>query len=134
MSEPVSPIARAILGGDANGVPDHKVECCICGKPTVLEGYLVNSLKLWNKDQPAENQIRPSDIRVAHEGTCNAKLYEYMRKRAEERTRETLGLWRLFLAGSYNPESLAILRERGYADRVAKKFAETGTAKAVGIR
>lgn len=137
MAEAVSPIARALLGGECDCEPrciDRSIACTICGEPTTCLGFIWHAVKMWNKqeaiDAARDNRrlefIRPSEMGIACDGECTARLFATKHAEVQQENATTLAYWQMLLVGKYNPESLAWLRKHGYAKRVAAYFAAEG--------
>lgn len=137
MSEEVHPIARAILGGECDCEPrciDREISCAVCGEPTTCLAFIWHAVRLWNrreaKDAERENRplyfIKPSDMGIACEGDCTARLFATKHFEVQQEHATTIAFWNMLLAGKYNPESLAWLRKHGYAKRVEAYFNAEG--------
>lgn len=141
MSEELSPIARALLGGECDCEPrcqDREVSCTICGEKTVCLAFIWHAVRMWNrqeaKDAEVANEgrgrraefIKPSDMGIACEGECTARLYATRHYEVQQEHAQTQALWQMLLVGKYTAESLAWLRRHGYAKQVARILAEEG--------
>lgn len=137
MNEPLSPIARSLLGGECNCDPkcvDRSIACAVCGEPTTCLAFIWHSVKIWNR-QEAENAqrenrraefIRPSEIGVACEGDCTARLFATKHHEVQQENATTMAYLSMLFAGKYNAESLAWLRRHGCSKQVNRVLAEEG--------
>lgn len=121
----------AMLSGNADDTPDRDHRCAVCGATTKLEGFLVNSLKIWNTNiTTADDLIAPSMVEVACPGECNAKLYARHHDEVQREQAQTIALLAMLFAGNYNADSLRWLRMHGCKRQVDRVLAKEGTAKA----
>lgn len=129
--EAYSPIARALLGDSDE--PDRNVPCMKCGRATECPGFLVASVRLWNRqeDADAREQNRRAHL-ISYSEICPCdecaplvraeKREEYMLECA------TTSIYlRELRAGKYNPESLAWLRSHDWGHEVHRVLSEEGT-------
>lgn len=120
----------ALLNGDDN-TPDRDHPCAICGKTTKLEGFIVNSVRVWNSHAATpDDVIRPSMIDVACPGECNAELYRRKHEAEAKINAQSDAYLAMMYAGNYNAESLAWLRSHGFRKQVERHLAKEGTSKA----
>lgn len=137
MSEPegLSPIAQALLAGDDK--PGRMVPCCVCKEPAYCPGFVIESVKLWNRkeaeagdaEQRRANLIGYSDLGVTCSRACAVTERERRRADLIAENATTSGYLTLLRAGSYNPESLAWLRSHGHSKDVTRMLASAGTEK-----
>lgn len=134
------PMPAKVVGallGNADNEKDRDMPCWICGKPTPLPGFLVNTLKVWNReiDRRARQEppraspsdlMRITDVQIACPGECNAELYRRNHARVQDENATTIAFWRMLLVGKYNDESLLWLRKHGYSTRVARVLGAEG--------
>lgn len=131
MSEPYSPIARALLGGV--DVPDKDVPCMECGTLFRLDGFLWESVKLWNREEnesaAAANQ-RPNFIRSNEIACCDACTPKVAARKRHEYQLE-INTTEIYLrdlrAGRYSPDTLRWLRDHGHADTVRRVLDSEGS-------
>lgn len=123
-TEPLSPIARALLGGSDE--PDREVPCAICGEKTPCPGFVVAAVRSWNKQHPDQQPIRPSEMGVCCPGEHTAQLFKQKHLIVQEEHAESRALLSLLFRGNYNAESLATLRARGYGAQVHRVLNEEG--------
>lgn len=136
MTEPISDIARALLGDSDE--PDRQITCCICGAMTTCLGFIWHSVKLWNQREAElateENRradfIRPSQMGIACPGDCTQRKAIEMRIAVQQEINTTSAYLGMLHAGKYNPESLAWLRKHGHSKLVTRVLAKEGTTKA----
>lgn len=115
---------------------DSEGTCAVCGKRTVIEGWLVGILRTWNENLDKREYAKPSDIitpkdiEIACPGDCNAELYRRHHE-AERRIGDySMALLRMLHAGHYSDDDLYWLRTHGYGEQVARALARMGTTKA----
>lgn len=133
MSEhgPNSGIARA-LAGDTDE-PDKMVPCMRCGKQTLCPGFLIASVKLWNRDEKrlAEEVGRRIEFITWGElipcDVCAPIVRQQMKEEYILECTTTQIYLRELRAGKYNPESLQWLRRHGYAEEVQRVLSTEGT-------
>lgn len=129
MTEPLSPIARQLLGDSDE--PDRNVPCFICGASTPCPGFIVAAVKTWNEQhRDTERPIRPSELGVCCEGECTRILFERKHREVQEENAQTDALLKMLFVGKYNAESLAWLRKHGCAKQVERVLNEEGTRRA----
>lgn len=124
-SEPISPIARQLLGDSDE--PDRMVSCAVCGEKTDCPGFIVAAVKTWNETHRDEHPpIRPSEMGVACAGACTATLAKRKHEAVQEEQAQTRAYLGMLFAGKYNAESLKWLRDHGCAIQVKRVLAEEG--------
>ena len=136
-TEELHPIARALLGGECDCEPkcaDRRIGCAVCAEPTVCLAFIWHAVKMWNRDEAKraefENRradfIRPSEIGVACEGDCTAKLFAAKHEAVQREHATTNAYLAMLFRGVYNPESLAWLRKNGCSKQVNRVLNEEG--------
>lgn len=125
MGEPISPIARALLGDSDE--PDREISCTWCGQKTSVPGFIVAAVKTWNEQhRETDAPIKPSEMGIACPGACTSALFKQKHEEQQREDATTLGYLSMLFAGKYNPESIAWLRKRGFSRQVNRVLNEEG--------
>lgn len=131
------PTVVAALMGNAENERDRDVACWVCGKPTPMPGFIVNTLKQWNReidrrasyDPPRASHhdlMRLTDVQIACDGACTSELYRRNHEREQKEIETSIAFWRMLVAGKYNDESITWLRKHGYGKQVARVLGAEG--------
>lgn len=111
---------------------DRTGRCRRCKEPTVVPGYLWETVKLWNREHAKDLEgtgQRPQYITAGDIVVCDAcvPLWRAEREVEERQVYYTTQVYlRELRQGRYNPESQRWLREHGYADEVRRVLGEEG--------